>query len=59
MTRPTFADPRPTLRSSGSSAEEHKDVLIAFLNDVLDLDGPHRIRVVDLLPPEQRPAVAG
>jgi len=59
MTRPTFADPKTDFafkRIFGS--EEHKDVLVAFLNDMLDLDAPHRIVSVELLPPEQRPAVA-
>jgi predicted transposase/invertase (TIGR01784 family) len=59
MVRPTFADPKTDFtfkRIFGS--EEHKDVLVAFLNDMLDLDGPHRIVAVELLPPEQRPAVA-
>jgi predicted transposase/invertase (TIGR01784 family) len=59
MARPTFADPRTDFafkRIFGS--EEHRDVLIAFLNDVLELDEPHRITRVDLLSPEQRPAVA-
>ncbi|HLM72106.1 MAG TPA: Rpn family recombination-promoting nuclease/putative transposase [Polyangiaceae bacterium] len=58
MPRPTFADPKTDFafkRIFGS--EEHKSVLIAFLNDMLDLDEPHRIVTVELLPPEQRPAV--
>lgn len=58
MLRPTFADPKTDFafkRIFGS--EEHKDVLVAFLNDMLDLDEPHRIVSVELLPPEQRPAV--
>ena len=58
MPRPTFADPKTDFtfkRIFGS--EEHKDVLIAFLNDMLDLDAAHRIVAVELLPPEQRPAV--
>ena len=59
MPRPTFADPKTDFafkRIFGS--EEHKDVLIAFLNDMLDLDEAHRIHEVELLPPEQRPHVA-
>jgi predicted transposase/invertase (TIGR01784 family) len=59
MARPTFADPKTDFafkRIFGS--EEHKDVLVAFLNGMLDLDEPHRIVAVELLPPEQRPAVA-
>jgi len=58
MQRPTFADPKTDFafkRIFGS--EEHKDVLVAFLNDMLDLDAPHRIVTVELLPPEQRPSV--
>jgi predicted transposase/invertase (TIGR01784 family) len=59
MPRPTFADPKTDFafkRIFGS--EEHKSVLVAFLNDMLDLDEPHRIVAVELLPPEQRPTVA-
>ena len=59
MPRPTFADPKTDFafkRIFGS--EEHKDVLVAFLNNMLDLDEPHRIVTVELLPPEQRPPVA-
>ncbi|MCA9709550.1 MAG: Rpn family recombination-promoting nuclease/putative transposase [Myxococcales bacterium] len=58
MPRPVFADPKTDFtfkRIFGS--EEHKDVLIAFLNAMLDLDEPHRITAVELLPPEQRPPV--
>jgi predicted transposase/invertase (TIGR01784 family) len=58
MPRPTFADPKTDFafkRIFGS--EEHKDVLVAFLNDILELDGAHRIAEVELLPPEQRPRV--
>jgi len=59
MQRPTFADPKTDFafkRIFGS--EEHKDVLVAFLNDMLGLDEAHRIASVELLPPEQRPPVA-
>ncbi|MBK8257841.1 MAG: Rpn family recombination-promoting nuclease/putative transposase [Polyangiaceae bacterium] len=59
MHQPTFADPKTDFafkRIFGS--EEHKDVLVAFLNDMLDLDNPHRIVSVELLPPEQRPPVS-
>jgi hypothetical protein len=44
MNRPTFADPKTDLvfkRIFGS--EQHKDVLVAFLNDMLSLDDAHRI----------------
>ena len=47
MRRPTFADPKIDFafkRIFGS--EEHKDVLVAFLNDMLGLDAPHRIRLI-------------
>src|SRR5215468_10259736 len=59
MHRPTFADPKTDFvfkRILGS--EQHKDVLVAFLNDMLGLDEVHRIVRVELLSPEQRPAVA-
>jgi predicted transposase/invertase (TIGR01784 family) len=59
MPRPTFADPKTDFafkRIFGS--EEHKGVLVAFLNNMLDLDEPHRIVTVELLPPEQRPPIA-
>jgi hypothetical protein len=59
MPRPTFADPKVDFafkRIFGS--EDHRDILIAFLNDMLDLDERHRIIDIALLPPELRPAVA-
>jgi predicted transposase/invertase (TIGR01784 family) len=59
MNRPTFADPKTDFvfkRIFGS--EQHKDVLVAFLNAMLGLDEAHRIVRVELLSPEQRPAVA-
>jgi hypothetical protein len=59
MNRPTFADPKTDFvfkRIFGS--EQHKDVLVAFLNDMLGLDEVHRIVRVELLSPEQRPAIA-
>jgi len=59
MTRPVFADPKTDFvfqRIFGS--EDHKPVLLGFLNDLLELDDAHRIRSVSLLPPEQRPKVA-
>ena len=58
MQRPTFADPKTDFtfkRIFGS--EEHKEVLVAFLNAMLGLDEQHRIESVRLLAPEQRPAV--
>src|SRR5262245_37187523 len=57
--RPTFADPRTDFvfkRIFGP--EEHKDVLIPFLNDLLELEGDHRIVDVWPLPADQRPKVA-
>jgi len=57
--RPTFADPKTTFVFRRIFAtEERKDVLLAFLNDVLELDAAHRITSVDLLLPEQRPKAA-
>jgi len=59
MPRPIFADPKTDFafkRIFGS--EDHKDVLVAFLNHMLDLDEAHRIVSVELIPPEQRPLVA-
>lgn len=59
MNRPTFADPKTDFvfkRIFGS--EQHKDVLVAFLNDMLGLDQAHRIVRVELLSPEQRPPIA-
>jgi hypothetical protein len=58
MSRPVFADPKTDFvfkRIFGT--EEHKDVLLAFLNDILELDAAHRIASVELLPP--RPAPEG
>jgi predicted transposase/invertase (TIGR01784 family) len=58
MTRPVFADPKTDFvfqRIFGS--EDHKPVLLGFLNDLLELDDAHRIQSVSLLPPEQRPKV--
>ena len=56
--RPLFADPRTDFafyRIFGT--EEHKDVLLGFLNHVLELDEAHRIVEVHLLTAEQRPKV--
>src|SRR5271154_2883667 len=56
---PVFADPKTDFvfqRIFGS--EDHKTALIGFLNDVLELDGAHRVASVMLLPPEQRPKVS-
>jgi predicted transposase/invertase (TIGR01784 family) len=56
---PVFADPKTDFvfqRIFGS--EDHTPALVGFLNDVLELDGAHRIASVMLLPPEQRPKVS-
>ena len=53
--RPVFADPKTDFvfkRLFGS--EEHKSLLIALLNDLLELDAAHRIARVELLTAEQR-----
>ncbi|HZF51140.1 MAG TPA: Rpn family recombination-promoting nuclease/putative transposase [Polyangiaceae bacterium] len=58
MPRPLFADPKTDFvfqRIFGN--EEHKVALLGFLNHILELDEPHRIISVTLLPPEQRPKV--
>ncbi|HSN98415.1 MAG TPA: Rpn family recombination-promoting nuclease/putative transposase [Candidatus Nanopelagicales bacterium] len=59
MRRPVFADPKTDFvfqRIFGS--EDHKPVLIGFLNDLLGLVGERRIAEVSFLPPEQRPKVS-
>jgi len=58
-TTPVFGDPKTDFvfqRIFGT--EDHKTALIGFLNDILQLDAPHRITSVALLPPEQRPKVS-
>ncbi len=58
--RPLFADPKTDFvfkRLFGT--EEHKELIVALLNGLLELDEPHRIVDVSLLPPEQRPLVNG
>jgi predicted transposase/invertase (TIGR01784 family) len=57
--RPLFADPKTDFvfkRLFGS--EDHKHLLIALLNALLELDDAHRIVDVTLLAAEQRPAVS-
>ncbi len=57
--RPLFADPKTDFvfkRVFGT--EEHKDLLIALLNALLELDDAHRVVHVELLNPELRPKVA-
>jgi predicted transposase/invertase (TIGR01784 family) len=59
MTRPVFADPKTDFvfqRIFGT--EDHRSILLGFLNDMLELDEAHRIQSVSLLPPEQRPQVS-
>lgn len=52
MQRPTFADPRDRFAFWRIfTSEQHKYVLVAFLDDMLDLDEPHRIVTVERLPP--------
>jgi predicted transposase/invertase (TIGR01784 family) len=56
--RPLFADPKTDFvfkRLFGT--EEHKPLLIALLNGLLELDEAHRVVEVELLSPEQRPVV--
>ncbi|HSN98297.1 MAG TPA: Rpn family recombination-promoting nuclease/putative transposase [Candidatus Nanopelagicales bacterium] len=58
--RPLFADPRTDfVFKKIFGTEEHKPVLMAFLNHLLELDEAHRITDVELLSPEQRPHVDG
>src|SRR5215468_6408955 len=52
---PVFADPKTDVvfkRIFGSEA--HKDLLVALLNDLLELTGTHRIRSVEHFSLEQR-----
>ncbi|HEX2689017.1 MAG TPA: Rpn family recombination-promoting nuclease/putative transposase [Kofleriaceae bacterium] len=59
MSRPVFADPKTDFvfqRIFGT--EDHNPALLGFLNDLLELEGPHRIQSVSLLPPELRPKVS-
>jgi predicted transposase/invertase (TIGR01784 family) len=56
--RPLFADPKTVFvfkRLFGT--DQHKPLLIAFLNGLLELDEAHRVVAVELLSPEQRPPV--
>jgi len=57
--RPLFADPKTDfVFKKIFGTEEHKPLLIALLNDLLELDEAHRIVSVELLSPEQRPQVS-
>jgi predicted transposase/invertase (TIGR01784 family) len=56
--RPLFADPKTDFvfkRVFGT--EEHKPLLVALLNGLLELDEEHRVVEVELLSIEQRPKV--
>ncbi|MFY0563456.1 Rpn family recombination-promoting nuclease/putative transposase [Archangium lansingense] len=56
--RPLFADPKTDFvfkRIFGT--EEHKPLLMALLNGLLELDEAHRVVEVELLSAEQRPKV--
>jgi len=56
--RPRFADPRTDfVFKKLFGTEEHKPLLVALLNGLLELDEAHRVVEVELLPPEQRPVV--
>ncbi len=56
--RPLFADPKTDfVFKKLFGTEEHKPLLIALLNGLLELDEAHRILAVELLSPEQRPPV--
>ena len=58
MTRPVFADPKTEfVFKKLFGTEEHKPLLVALLNDLLELDAAHRIVSVELIAPEQRPPV--
>ncbi|MBI4819501.1 MAG: Rpn family recombination-promoting nuclease/putative transposase, partial [Deltaproteobacteria bacterium] len=60
MPRPIFADPKTDFvfkRIFGSEA--HKDLLIELLNDLLELQGSHRLVDVTFLHPEQRIPIDG
>ena len=60
MARPLFADPKTDLifkRIFGRKANRH--LLIALLNDLLDLPPERRIVSVEHLPPEQLPTLPG
>ena len=59
MSRPVFADPKTDFVFQHIfGTEDHKPALIGFLNDILGLEGEHRLGSVSFLPPEQRPKVA-
>lgn len=56
--RPVFADPRTDfVFKKLFGTEEHKPLLVALLNGLLELDEAHRVVEVELLSAEQRPKV--
>ncbi|HEY0096178.1 MAG TPA: Rpn family recombination-promoting nuclease/putative transposase, partial [Archangium sp.] len=56
--RPLFADPKTDfVFKKLFGTEEHKPLLVALLNGLLELDEAHRVVEVELLSPEQRPLV--
>jgi predicted transposase/invertase (TIGR01784 family) len=59
--RPIFADPKNDyVFGHLFGCEDRRSILIAFLNAVLALDGPHRVSSVVLRPPPRgRPGVPG
>jgi hypothetical protein len=57
--RPVFADPKTDFVFQRIfRTQDHEAALIGFLNDILDLDEPHRVLSVSFLTPEQRPKVS-
>jgi predicted transposase/invertase (TIGR01784 family) len=57
--RPLFADPTTDFAFKKIfGSEQHKPLLIAFLNHLLELDEAHRIVSIEFLSPEQRPHVS-
>ena len=56
--RTLFADPKTDfVFKKLFGTEEHKPLLVALLNGLLELDEAHRVVEVELLSPEQRPVV--
>lgn len=58
--RPIFADPKTDVIFKKIFGEKaHKDLLIALLNSLLELDEGHRIADIEYLTPEQQPQHQG
>lgn len=54
-----FLDPKNDVAFKAVfGSEEHKDILIHFINDVLELEGNNQIEEVEFLSPIQNPAIA-